>query len=510
MSRCEELIRSATDALQHRDPARLYEWVQHLDSEYGRHRYPELLVHALRTEKLENNLAIAIISAVEALKLAIRLQFHTHSRRVLAAACLSRALADDLEYWQQCGLKQPLWSAAFRQPPLTDAFYFTQWCLALAQCQWQQQRQPLTELLCGFARARYWLFAEQLPHSPTITTGSVLQHQPTQVQVVMVSADASHWLVLDSKRQTLRKLPLSQLSHWQPIDTKATPQKLLAQLEYLRALSQHLPSVTFKAPKPLLTAIKRYTSGTGALEPVINHIAQRPILAQSLRQAVEQQQLPANDPHRMQLKHIYLWLGGTRAAIILATASLQQQFLQQRVPLQQSLMQRLNLLTELLTHLSDLTGHALPTPPSLLTLLTAADLFRDPRLLRSARWPRLHQLDSADKEAWLGPQSASMPNNKQRLSRQLIARWQLDKPLAPLLQPEQHTAHPLPAMMTVSNVLVAQTFHYRLRLSEPAQEQFENALTSLKLSSDDARRVLSKAISRCHPYSPLTEFSHSQ
>ena len=106
---------------------------------------------------------------------------------------------------------------------------------------------------------------------------------------------------IDSKRQTLRKLPLSQLSHWQAIDTKATLHKVLAQLEYLRALSQHLPSVTFKAPKPLLTAIKRYTSGTGALEPVINHIAQRPILAQSLRQAVEQQQLPANDPHRMQL-----------------------------------------------------------------------------------------------------------------------------------------------------------------------------------------------------------------
>ena len=121
-------------------------------------------------------------------------------------------------------------------------------------------------------------------------------------------------------------------------------------------------------------------------------------------------------------------------------------------------MQRLNLLTELLTLFSDLTGHALPAPPSLLTLLTAADLFRDPRLLRSARWPRLQQLDSTDKEAWLGPLSGSIPNNKQRLSRQLIARWQLDKPLAPLLQPEQHTAHPLPAMMTVSNVLVARTF----------------------------------------------------
>ena len=82
MSSCEELIRSATGALQHRQPAKLYEWIQHLDSEYGRHRYPELLVHALRTEKLETNLAIAIISAVEALKLAIRLQFHTHSPSV--------------------------------------------------------------------------------------------------------------------------------------------------------------------------------------------------------------------------------------------------------------------------------------------------------------------------------------------------------------------------------------------------------------------------------------------
>ena len=506
MSRSTALIETAQKTLNNPTPASLYQWVQHLDSEYIRHRYPELLIHYLPELNLNEQQRLALVAAVESLKLATTLQLHTHSRRVYTAAALSRALVDDVDFWQQQGLKQPLWKTAFQAKYKRDSYYFCEWVRAIASAQLSGDQSPVKALITGPQRNRYWLFAQQLQQPATVATGCSLVSSTSERRVQLLTAEPSHWLIFDSDRQKLERIPTADLVYWQP-DPQPPSLNTLKQLDYVRALNQNLPALNFKAPKPLLSAIKRYTAGKGALQPVIDHIQQRPLLAESIRQAAAQEPLQANDPWRMDLKHLYLWLGGTKASVILATASLQQQFMQQRVPLQQSLMQRLNLLTELLIRLGKRSGYRLPTPAPLLTLLTAADLFREPRLLRASRWPAIQQISGLNKQAWLGTGvgTDNTSINEQRLARQLITRWQLDKQLAPILQPDQHANDPLLAIMGISNLLVARAFHPDASISMTTKRAFEHAMGRLELSQQAVEQEFRQAIYHCHPFSPLTE-----
>lgn len=508
MSRSQALIESALAAFETPTPSALYQWIQHLDSEYTRHRYPELLLHHLHDISIPYAQQLALVAAVEALRLAMQLQLHTHSRRVLAVATLCRALNDNIQHWQQLGLKQPLWCAAFYNPNRSvqsDSYYFSQWVLRLAQAQLETDVRPLQQLLSYPHRAHYWQFAEHLHRPAHFATGVRLESVQTTSAVYFLSASTSYWQVFDSQRQTLAKISARDYASWHRVNEPLST-NLLQQLDYLRALNQTPLNPSFKAPKALLSAIKRYTTGTGALAPVINYIQQRPLLADSIRQAAVQNKLHANDPARMEIKHLYLWLGGQRASIVLATASLQQQFMQQRVPLQQSLMQRLSLLTELLQRLSQQVALTLPVPASLLALLTAADLFREPMLLRASHWPQVHQLASLTKQSWLGvAEDANTAVRALRMSRQLAARWQLEKQLTPLF--EHHAESPLVALMGVANILVATSYHPEATMTESTQKQWFSALTQLKLSQERIEALRQDAIAQCHPCCPLTELT---
>lgn len=508
MSRSEALIESAVTALENPTPSSLYQWIQHLDSEYTRHRYPELLLHHLRDIPISYSQQLALVAAVEAMRLAMQLQLHTHSRRVLAAATLCRALDDNLQSWQQLGLKQPLWCAAFHNSSRclqSDSYYFSQWVLTLAQVQIEDDVQPLQQLLSYPQRSHYWPFAEHLQRPANFATGVKLESTQAKSPVYFLTASTSHWQVFDSQRQTLAKIPARDYALWERVNEPLSD-NVLQQLDYFRALNQTQLNASFKAPKALLSAIKRYTAGNGALAPVITYIQQRPLLADSIRQAALQNNLQANDPARMELKHLYLWLGGQRASIVLATASLQQQFMQQRVPLQQSLMQRLNLLTELLQRLSQQARFTLPIPASLLTLLTAADLFREPALLRASHWPQVKQLSSLTKQSWLGvSDDTHTAVSALRMSRQLAARWQLEKQLKPLF--EHHPNNPLVALMGVANILVVTSYHPEATMDGATQKQWQNALTQLKLTQERAESVCRDAIAHCHPCCPLTELT---
>lgn len=511
MSRCVELIASAREAFNQPTPAAIYQWIQHLDDEYSRHRYPELLLHHLTADDPQDSaFSVACLSAVHALKLALSLRLHTHFRRVMAAACVTRSLHDQLDWWQQKGLTQASWCAAFGlQKPLRDSFYFSEWCLQVARFQLapESYNSEIQKLLAGPQRSRYWFFAEQIRTPIDWTTGCLLHHKSSEKQGYLLRSQHDHALLLHSDLSTTEKVELSDFRCWQLSTSEAPTQHALQQLEYHRSLNQQLPGISFKAPKALLTAVKRYTAGSGALAPVIRHIRQQPLLANSLRQAARQQMIAANDPQRMELKHIYLWLGGTRASATLATASLQQQFMQQRVPLQQSLMQRLSLLTELLQSLSTETGSRLPVPASLLTLLTAADLFRNQRVLRASHWPQLDVLRHADKAGWVATHE---PQNDQRLSRQLIRRWQLERQLAPLLAPEQHQNHPLPALMTLANIAVVLAFQPDIKLSKDVHQQLQSCLKHLRLKPAVYTKLRQKSIYRCRSFSPLSELFNLQ
>lgn len=508
MSRTEALVETAVTALENPTPSVLYQWIQHLDSEYTRHRYPELLLHHLHDIPISYPQQLALVASVEAMRLAMQLQLHTHSRRVLAAATLCRALDDNLQNWQQLGLKQPLWCAAFYNPTRcvqSDSYYFSQWVLALAQVQIEADVRPLQQLLSYPQRAHYWSFAEHLRRPANFATGVKLESLQANSAVYFLTASTNYWQVFDSQRQTLAKIPARDFALWERVNEPINA-NVLQQLDYLRALNQTQVNASFKAPKALLSAIKRYTSGRGALAPVINYIQQRPLLADSIRQAAVQNNLQANDPARMQLKHLYLWLGGQRASIVLATASLQQQFMQQRVPLQQSLMQRLNLLTELLQRLSQQAQFSLPIPASLLTLLTAADLFREPLLLRASHWPNVKQLSSLTKQSWLGVANTTPTAvSALRMSRQLAARWQLEKQLQPLF--EHQSDNPLVALIGVANILVVSSYHPEATMTETTQKQWHHALTQLKLTEEHAKAICHDAIADCHPCCPLTELT---
>lgn len=511
MTRSQALVDSALTALESATPATIYQWVQQLDSEYSRHRYPELMIHHLADYKLDKQRVRALTAATVAMQLAIQLQLHTHSRRVLTAAVISRALDDSLATWQKLGLKQPLWSAAFKpdtNEPAHDSFYFCEWCLQLADAQQEADATGLTTLLSGIHRHRYWLFAKQLNCPAPMTTGALLEHTQNGQQRYLLRAEPAYWLTFDAQRQKLARIAANEYAQWQLSAAKPNA-AILKQLDYIRALNQNLPNVSFKAPKPLLSAIKRYTSGSGALEPVIRHIQQRPLLAESIRLAAAQQNVQANDPWRMDLKHLYLWLGGTKASVVLATASLQQQFMQQRVPLQQSLMQRLNLLTELLTALSRRCNVPLPTPAPLLTLLTAADLFREPSLLRAARWPQIAQIHTLTKQSWLGVSAGAKTSvGEQRLARQLIARWQLEKQLQALI--DSNNEQPIVALMGICNVLVLRIFHPNAVDSDNTRQSLKKAMQQLKVDDQSLNRIITDAISKSAPYCPLTEFSATQ
>ncbi|WP_404402514.1 hypothetical protein LG288_04665 [Idiomarina seosinensis] len=513
MSRLGLLVRSAEQALAEPTTASIYQWIQHLDDEYSRHRYAELLPHYFaRPTALEQPAKLACVSAVNALKLATKLQLHTHYRRVLAAACVTRAVNDNLSFWRRKGLKQAIWSAAFgEQSATTDSYYFSQWCLSLSRMQLDplSGSRTLSELLAGEQRSRYWIYAEHLYTPPGWTAGSIVQQQSSGERLYVVNAENDYLLALELDAQQTRKLPYTEMHQWQLSRPASPSYKALQQLEQLSYLDNKVASLSYKAPKALLTAIRRFSAGKGALTPLIRHIQQHPVLADSLRQAAQQQSISANNPQRMDLKHVYLWLGGQRAAVTLATASLQQQFMQQRVPLQQSLMQRLSLLTILLRKLAFQAECKLPAPAALLALLSAADLFRSPRLLQATHWPEIKQLTSATKQSWVNTEASTSRQAHQRLARQLIHRWQLTDPLQPLLSPQDYPQHPLPAIMTLANLAVARIFQPQAKLTVDSRQQLKQALDCLDLTELDFRKILHSSVASSHPYSPLVELSYS-
>lgn len=509
MSRVETLLNETLEMLSDPSPKRIYQWVQHLDSEYVTSQYPELLVVVLRQRQdIDASIALAYSSALTALKYALALQLHTHSRRVLAAACVCRAFNDNADYWQAKGINQPLWLAAFQPRQHRDSYFFCQWALALAAEQLRDKHSDyqLTDLLQGYNRARYQPLLQQLMHPASWSLGTVLQHHQSKQLVHFIRATSDHWVVLSGNFSAVSTINSGDFHHWQARFDKPISDNNLALLAQQSLLTQQLPTSNYQAPKKLLAAIKRYTSGTGALAPVINYIQRHPMLADSLREAARTEMISANDPCKMELKHLYLWLGGKRASIALATATLQQQFAQQRVPLQQSLMQRLGLLTVLLKNLAKTSQKPLPAPASLLTLLSGADLFRHKQLLQSDRWPHIQELSAPIKRAWVNPDYA---RNDIRWTQQLISRWQLDKSLAPLLTTQQEGQNSLAALMCLGNIAVVRAYHPQVTLGTDTRGAMQQALSCLNLTMQQFERICWQSIFQYHPYSPIIELDHS-
>lgn len=505
MTRFQALFEKANDALSTASAADVYQFIQYLDGQYAEHRFADLLTYYFSHQQQPPHWSRACLAAINALALGHSLKLHTHYRRLLAAACCSRALIDDVKAWRQRGLNQPLWLSAFPVKSKTDSYYFCQWCLAVTDARWQQQSSQLTELLSGNERQCYWHFVEHsalpLTHSP----GTLLTNENDSQRLYLVTADDHNGAWICAPETALGhslRIGVSEQQDWQMAVDTTTTDKILAHLQYHPALKQPPKEHHFTAPRALLNAIKRYAQGSGSLEPVIQHIKQRPTLANSLRQAAGNQLLKANDPQRMQLKHIYLWLGAKRASVVLAAASLQYQFMQQRTPLQQSLMQRLTLLTELLQQVAAKSQLSLPIPASLLALLSAADLFRQPAVLQHSRWPFPERIENCHSSAWL-----KGAKDDTRLSRQLIRRWQLERQLQPLLNSKPGSLSSLQALVDLSNLAVAQAFQPQSKLSHTAQAQQQRALQCLQLDSTHYQRLINRSLTQCHTYSPLTEFS---
>lgn len=507
MKQLDECCEKATTVLAQHDVRELYQLVQFIDEAYQAHRWPELL--PLYAQQLDTphaaTLARLFAIGLTALHCSYQWGLHTHYRRILTAACISVQLNPSSRHWQQQSLTQPLWLSAFS--PLNgnapEIVVFRHWVFALTQAQFGTKSLPHTffPLLNGPYRYRFWPLLKQGDTLPTQFTGQKMVHTKTeQTAVILGFEGSSRTMALLHKLDQPFSVPTTEFHLWSQSPRSLTDEQFRALVQH-PTLQRSVKQYTQQTPRALLKTITRYANANGSLNAVTQQIKALPVLANSLYQAVrESQRLGDSEAARMDLKQAYLWLGSTRASVILATAFLQYQFSLSTIPLHNALMQQLGLLTALFQRLSHTTKVALPTPAPLLALLSGADLFRHPELLKSAHWPTPKHLSHCYSTSWIG---APLATKDFRRSQQLMQRWQLPATTQRMLDPGHSDHTELSALSHLAHYLTAVTYFPQARLTSSAQETLKASCQTLQLTPSQLQQIKTDAAHQSHCYWPL-------
>lgn len=492
--------------LEKHDIQLLYQFVKSLDEALQDYRWPELLPYYAQTRFEHNEALVAFLAnAINALKFGRALSLHTHYRRVLAASCLSACINDDINYWRSKQLRQPLWLDALK--PLSchshDIAFYRHWVEIMSSVQQQKQAPEVQFGSCinSVFRYKFWPLMQHSSYFCRYFTGQRLKHIDSSRSAILMGYQQGQFLLaLPSRLHTPFQITTEQLKKWQPSEDNTNPEvleSLVSHRDFLNDSKSH----TQQTPKALLKAINRYANASGSLNAVIQQIKKVPYLSESIHQSViANERIGHNAAAKMDIKQAYLWLGAKRASVILATAFLQHQFALNSIPLHKALMQRINLMCTLLERLSQHTNIKLPTPAPLLALLSAADLFRHPELLRSSRWPEVSVIEHFRCTSWVG---APLSTSDFRRSRQLVARWQLSEKTRALLDPEQVTDKKLTALFCVAHYLTLKVYHPKATLPEPVQRLLKSYYDALNLTTSDVHKLQKTAVFDSDSYSPL-------
>ncbi|WP_289116654.1 hypothetical protein [uncultured Idiomarina sp.] len=506
MNKLANCCAKAYGLMDKHDIRQLYQFVKSLDEEFQEYRWPELLP-CYAQARFENNdkLVEFLAQAVNALKLGKTLALHTHYRRVLAAACLSACINESVDYWRSKQLRQALWLEALK--PLSfnshDIAFYRHWVALISRVQ-QQRVPPEVEFapqLNSVFRYKFWQLMKQSAGFCRYFTGQRFKHTKKSRSALLMDYQKGQFLLaFPHKLHTPFYVSAEQLEQWQPTNEPTASDILESLVKHRDFLLEARPS-TLQTPKALLTAINRYANASGSLNAVIQQIRKVPYLSESVHQSViENERINNDEAAKMDIKQAYLWLGAKRASVILATAFLQHQFSLNSIPLHKALMQRINLLCTLLEKLSQSSGIKLPTPAPLLALLSGADLFRHPDLLKSSKWPKVSVIEHFYCSSWVG--SALDPADFRR-SRQLVARWQLPEKTHLLLDPEQTTDKKLTALFYVAHFLALKVYHPQAQLSDSAQKLLDSCYEALGATPTSAQKVQQIAAFESHCHSPL-------
>ncbi|PYE35438.1 hypothetical protein DFP83_101325 [Idiomarina fontislapidosi] len=447
MNRLDEFLSVFRPTLNHPTAVDLYAHCKRLEYELSEYRWPDYFIPWSLTHRVQKmTYSLALQSAINVFLLTYKLGLATSFRRLLMTSAMIRALPTPLKNANK--LKSPLLQVCLSDTVSVHhyAYYLVDWSLKLARYQLGLDgKGSLSNLLTGKSHPYYWPLAEALPpHKPDRMAGDALQRAIEQKQ----------------------------------------PQPL-----YKRD--------ALKPPKTLLKAIKRYANSSGALGPIIHAIEQQPALNEALLAAASEHTRTA--PFKS-AKHAYLYLGAQRASHILASASLQQHIDSHRVPLHESLMQRLSLLVELWFQLKQQTNVVWPLREKLVAQIIAIDLIHHPVLANAIEWPQPQHDTPLSAFGLLGvtPEPA-----QQKHSATLIQRWGLSEHVNQLVSFHTEITNKQQAVFLLGCILLQRLFGKGVHLPKRWSGLQSKLMQQLGLSPEQSSRIEINAITQCRSYCPL-------
>lgn len=447
MNRLDEFLTSFRSALVHSTAVEIYAQTKKLEYEISEYQWPDYFAHwALghRAQNLPHTLALQ--SAINVFKLSYELGLATPFRRLLMTAVLIRTLPTHLSNTNR--LKSEVLHACLHKKERRHhyAYYLVDWSLHLARYQLALDgKGTLNQLLIGEHHLEYWPYAEL--------------SRPYRVE-------------------------------------KLTNEHLEPALQHKRATPAYLNN-SVKPPKTLLKAIKRFADGTDSLIPIIAAIEQQPGLRKALHQAAREHAQVA--PFKS-TKHAYLYLGAQRASRVLASASLQQHLDRHRIPLHESLMQRLSLLIELWRQLNQTAQIKWPVREKLIAQIIATDLIHHPTLASAIRWPTVPDDTPLSIFSIIG---AVVEIERQKYSSILIHRWRLPEQVNHLIRVQHEVTNKQQTVFLLGCILLQQLYAGEKQTPKRWLALLPKLCERLNLDATQLLRIKHDAISFCHSYTPL-------
>lgn len=447
MNRLDEFLDTFRPTLNHPTAVDIYAHCKRLEYELSEYQWPDYFIAWSLTHRVQKmTYSLALQSAINVFQLTYKLGLATSFRRLLMTSAMIRALPTPLKNANK--LKSPLLHVCLSDKASARhyAYYLVDWSLKLARYQLGLDgKGSLSNLLTGKSHPYYWPLAETLPpHKPDRIEDETLQH------------------VIEQKQ----------------------PQPL-----YKRD--------ALKPPKTLLKAIKRYANSSGALGPIIHAIEQQPALNEALLATASEH---ARTSAFKSTKHAYLYLGAQRASHILASASLQQHIDSHRVPLHESLMQRLTLLVELWHQLKQHTQVTWPLRERLVAQIIAIDLIHHPALISATEWPQPQQDTPLSAFGLLGvtPEPA-----QQKHSKTLIKRWGLSEQVNQLVGFHTEITNKQQAVFLLGCTLLQHIYGGEASMPKRWLTLRSKLTQQLGLTDTLTRNIATDATARCRSYSPL-------